>query len=378
MSDNKDPVPESDRLGAFAHPRTVSTLIGQSEAEQAIFDAFMSGRMPHAWLLTGPKGIGKATLAWRAARFLLRHGLPDIAQAANAVDLSTPDDHPVARQVAMHSHPNILTIRRPYDEKAKRFKTVLTVDEVRRTTAFFGMSAGAGGWRVAVVDSADEMNVNAENALLKILEEPPPQCALFLISHQPGRLLPTIRSRCRTLRLKPLEPQAIADILALNTVKVSVADRLAIGRLAEGSAGRALAIADGGGLALYNEIATLLINLPRLDIKALHRLADKVTRRGADDAWHTTIDLLSDWLQRLVRAGAGAPHQPDLVAGENAAMTRLGQSGSLDHWVEVWEKISETVARAEALNTDRKLVILNIFSMLESVASERASEHQNA
>lgn len=378
MSDDKDTIPESDRLGAFAHPRAVSTLIGQSDAEQAIFDAFMAGRMPHAWLLTGPKGVGKATLAWRAARFLLRHGAPDIARAARAVDLSTPADHPVARQVAMHSHPNILTIRRPYDEKFKRLKTVLTVDEVRRTAPFFGMSAGAGGWRVAVVDSADEMNVSAENALLKILEEPPPLCALFLISHQPGRLLPTIRSRCRTLRLKPLAPEAIAEVLALNAVKASDADRLAIGRLAEGSAGRALAIADGGGLALYNEIATLLIDLPQLNVKALHKLADKVARRGADDAWHTAMDLLTDWLQRLIRAGAGAAQPPDLVPGENAAMARLSQSGSLDRWVEVWEKISETLARAEALNTDRKLVILNIFAMLEGVAGERASEHQNA
>ncbi|MFZ3033142.1 MAG: DNA polymerase III subunit delta', partial [Parvibaculum sp.] len=251
-------------------------------------------------------------------------------------------------------------------------------DEVRKTMDFFGMSAGAGGWRIAIIDSADEMNVSAENALLKVLEEPPPQCAFFLISHQPGRLLPTIRSRCRALHLKPLSEDAIADILVANEIKAKPDERRAIAQLADGSAGRALAIADSGGLSLYGEIVSLLIDLPRLDVKALHKLADKIARRGADEAWHTAIELLSDWLQRMIRTGAGMPVQPDLVPGENAAMARMAQTAGLDRWVEVWEKVTETVARAEALNTDRKLVILNIFSMLESVANERASAHQSA
>ncbi|MGV8995971.1 MAG: DNA polymerase III subunit delta' [Parvibaculaceae bacterium] len=367
----EDDIIESDRLGAFPHPRETSELLGQRDAELSVFDAFMSGRMHHAWLLTGPKGIGKATLAYRAARFVLRHSTPEVASAAGARDLTTPADHPVARQVAAGSHPNVLTIRRPYDDKAKRLKTVITVDEVRRTANFFGLSAGAGGWRIAIIDAADDMNINAENALLKILEEPPPQSLFFLVSHQPGRLLPTIRSRCRTLRMAPLPAHDVAAVLAANGIKGSDADRQSIARLSEGSAGRALAIADGGGLDLYTEIVGLLMALPRLDIKALHKLADKIARRGADDAWATGIDLLSDWLQRLVRIGAGAAHQPELVNGEAAAMSRLARSADLDHWVEVWEKITHSVARAEALNTDRKLVVLNIFSMLESVAGER-------
>jgi DNA polymerase-3 subunit delta' len=371
-------VPESDRLGTFPHPREVSSLIGQQIAEQNLFDAFMGGRMHHAWLLTGPKGIGKATLAYRAARFVLRHGMAEVAAAAGAHDLSTPEDHQVFRQVAARSHPNLLTLNRPYDDKSKRLKTVITVEEVRRTANFFGMSAGAGGWRVAIIDAADEMNVNAENALLKILEEPPPQSLFFLIAHQPGRLLPTIRSRCRSLRLAPLSDDAVAGIMAANGVKSSESDRFAIASLAEGSAGRALAIADGGGLDLYGEITALLMTLPRLDLKALHKLADKMARRGADDTWATALDLLGDWLQRLVRGAAGASSRPDLVPGEGAAMARLAEAASLDRWVEVWEKINETVARAEALNTDRKLVVLNIFAMLESVASERAGAPQGA
>lgn len=363
--------PESDRLDAFPHPRETARMIGQDEAERAVFDAFMSGRMHHAWLLTGPKGIGKATLAYRIARFVQTYGTPDLALAAGARDLSVPESSPAFRQVAALSHPNLLVIRRPYDEKAKRLKTVITVEEVRRTASFFGMSAGADGWRVAIVDAADDMNVNAENALLKILEEPPARGLFVLISHQPGRLLPTIRSRCRTLAMKPLADADIAGVLAANDVKANEEERAAIARLAEGSAGRALSIAEGGGLDLYKELVALLKPLPRLDVKGLHAFADKVGRRGADDAYETFTDLLGDWLQRLVRCGAGVGAGPDLVAGEGAAMARLAAGAGLDRWVEVWEKISQTVARAETLNTDRKLVILNVFSMLESVAGER-------
>jgi DNA polymerase-3 subunit delta' len=368
-----DDTPESDRLGTFPHPRETADLLGQANAEQTLFDAFMSGRMHHAWLLTGPKGIGKATLAYRAARFLLRHGVPEIAAAAGATDLNTPADHPVFSQVAAGGHPNILALRRPWDDKTKRFKTVLTVDEVRRTTSFFGMTAGAKGWRIGIIDCADDMNVNAENALLKVLEEPPPQSLFFVIAHQPGRLLPTIRSRCRTLRMTPLVVDDVANILARNNIKASEADRYAIARLSEGSAGRALAIADSGGLDLYREIVALLMTLPRLDIKALHKLADKIARRGADDAWTTGIDLLTAWLQRLVLVGAGGAHQPEIVVGEAAALERLSRASSLDRWVEVWEKINQSVAQAEALNSDRKLVVLNIFSMLENIAGERAN-----
>lgn len=346
-------------------------LVGQGDAEQAVLDAFMGGRMHHAWLLTGPKGIGKATLAYRIARFVLRHGVPEMARAAGATDLAISESDPAFRQIAAQSHPNLLVINRPYDEKTKRLKTVIPVEEARRTGNFFGMTAGAGGWRIAIIDAADEMNLNAENALLKILEEPPAYSLFLLVSHQPGRLLPTIRSRCRTLQLKPLAPADIAQVMIANKVKSGEEERAAIATLAEGSAGRALSIAAGGGLDLYREIASLLVGLPRLNIKALHTLAEKVARRGADEAYQTALDLLNDWLQRLVRTGAGATPHADLAPGEGAAMARLAASGGLDRWVEVWEKINQSVARAEALNTDRRLVILNIFSMLENVAGER-------
>ncbi|MEP5930207.1 MAG: DNA polymerase III subunit delta', partial [Nitratireductor sp.] len=343
-------IPQSDRLGDYPHPREVAGFQGQAEAERALFDAFMSGRMQHAWLLTGPKGIGKATLAYRMARFVLHYGTPEKARAAGASDLSVPIDSTAFNQIAAGSHPNLITVRRPWDEKAKKLKTVITVDEVRRIAHFFELTTTErGAWRVVVIDSADEMNTNAANALLKALEEPPPNGLFLVLSHQPGRLLPTIRSRCRTLRMTPLGTEDIAAMIAdaereaearegesrKKTTATPDSERLQLAHLSEGSVGRALSIAGSGGLALYREPASLLVQLPRPDIAALHAFADKAGKRGADDTYETMIELLTHWLQRLVRAGAGLDPGPDIVEGEGAAMRRLAAGGSLDRWVEV-------------------------------------------
>lgn len=365
-------LPEPDRLGAFRHPRDTNTLYGHQAAEATLFDAFMGGRMHHAWLLTGPQGIGKATLAYRMAKFLLTYPDAKTAEAMGATDLFLPDDLPAVRQVLAQGHPDLLTLRRPVDEKTKKLKTVIPVDVVRKTTSFFGKSSGAGGWRICLVDSADEMNANAANALLKVLEEPPARSLFLLVSHQPGRLLPTIRSRCRQLPLTPLQGSDIAHVLADNGVMLNEATLGAIETLAEGSAGRALSIADGDGLVLYRDLVKLLCQAPRSDVAALHALADKAARRGAEQTFQMLIDLFRDWIVRAVRVGAGGRAGPEIVPGEAAAMARLTDGVSLDRWVEVWEKIGELANRAEALNMDRKLVILNAFSMFEATA-ERMS-----
>lgn len=362
-------LPEPDRLGDFRHPRDTTSLYGHEAAEATLFDAFMSGRMHHAWLLTGSAGIGKATLAYRMAKFLLTYPDPDTAEKMGAKGLGVSDDMPAVRQILSQGHPDLLTIRRPVDEKTKKAKTVIPVDVVRKTTSFFGKSAGAGGWRVCIVDSADEMNANAANALLKVLEEPPARSLFLLVSHQPGRLLPTIRSRCRHLAMTPLCGSDIAQVLSDNGAAIDAGGVSAIETLAEGSAGRALTIADGGGLQLYQELVKLLCQAPRTDIEALHALADKGARRGADQTFQMLMELLRDWIARAVRVGAGGPVGSDIVPGESAAMVRLTSGVSLDRWVEVWEKIGELANRAEALNMDRKLVILNAFSMLEATAS---------
>ena len=198
-----DDIPEADCAPGTRHPRMAPKVVGHHVAEQTFLDAFNSDRLHHAWMITGPKGIGKATLAWRMARFLLATpkddgGLFGTSDKPRSLDVS--GDLPVNARINALSEPRLCLIRRPWDAKSERLRAEITVDEVRKLRSFFGLSAPDGGHRVVIVDCADEMNVNAANALLKVLEEPPVNTTLFLISHQPTRLLPTIRSRCRTLR----------------------------------------------------------------------------------------------------------------------------------------------------------------------------------
>ena len=279
-------LPEADRAEGAPHPRETLALFGHDAAEAAFLDAFTSGRMHHAWLITGPKGIGKATLAWRIARFLLATPM----EAADALFAAPPPetldispDHPVAHRIHALSEPGLFLLRRPWDRDRKRLKTAITVDEVRKLTDFFGLSAGGNGRRVVIVDAAEEMNQNAANALLKMLEEPPQNAVLLLVSHRPSRLLPTIRSRCRTLPLAPLPPDAMAS--ALHQAGIEADDSAALAELAAGSVGEAVALIGQEGLTLYAEIMALVrkpaADGPHRAVKLSDRAAPRGRRRGS-------------------------------------------------------------------------------------------------
>lgn len=347
------------------HPRASLSLHGHAEGEQTFLDAYRGARMPHAWLIGGPRGIGKATLAYRFARAVLKHGGRPKQENLETLDL--PEQDSVFRHVASLGHADLLVLRRPWDSEKKRFKTVLTVDEVRRAAALYGKSAGEGGWRVCILDSADDLNPNAANALLKVLEEPPPKSLFLIICHAPGRLLATIRSRCRLLSLRPVGDETVARILGEHFPDLPHADRQILVRLAEGSPGRALALAEGGGLDLYRAILALIGPLPRLDIPALHALADRLAREG-EGAFRLFLEMLAGWLARAVRGAAIECSDAEIVPGEGEAMRRIAGQGSLDRWIELWEKINSSLAEAEGLNLDRKQVVLNAFGSLQAAS----------
>ncbi|MEI6557837.1 MAG: DNA polymerase III subunit delta' [Rhodospirillaceae bacterium] len=356
-------------------PRENPDLIGHPEAERTLLSAWLSGRMAHAWLIGGPAGIGKATLAFRFARFVLARGR---AGQGGGLDLFgapppppaslhlAPDD-PVFRRVRAGGHTDLMTVERRYDDKRGKMKTEIAVDDVRDVSTFLRHTAGEDGWRVVIIDGVEQMNASGHNALLKVLEEPPEQALLLLVSETPGGLLPTIRSRCRTLLLRPLPEAAVAGWLDTNRPDLADSDRATLARLAEGSIGRALSLAGAGGLDLYRHLITVLTTLPRLDLKAALAFADSVTRKGEDDAWDTATGLVVWWLARLVKALAEGRLPEEITAGEGALLQRLAAAQpGLDRWLEVWEKASQLFARADAANLDRKQVVLNALLSIEA------------
>ncbi|MFZ0422991.1 MAG: DNA polymerase III subunit delta', partial [Xanthobacteraceae bacterium] len=201
---------DDEDIDAAPPPRATTVLFGHAAAEAALLAAYRSGRIPHAFLIAGPKGIGKATLAYRMARFVLAHPDPGAREVQEASSLAVAADHPVARRIAAQAQPDFLILERTLNDKGV-LRNQIAVEDIRRTVGFFGSTAGEGGWRVAIVDAVDELNRSGANALLKVLEEPPQRALLFLISHSAARVPVTLRSRCRILTLRPL---AEADVAA--------------------------------------------------------------------------------------------------------------------------------------------------------------------
>lgn len=366
-----DSLPEADRREGAPHPRHGARLHGHAAAEATFLAAVTSGRLPHAWLITGPAGIGKASFAWRAARFLLTAPPPGdgglLGDAAPPATLDSPADHPVAARLAALSEPGLCLLRRPWDDKTKRLKTQLTVDEVRQLKSFFAMSAGGNGRRVVIVDSADELNPSAANALLKELEEPPKDAVLFLISHRPSGLLPTIRSRCRTLRLSPLAPEDLARALA-DAGHPPDGDAGALTELAQGSVGAAIGLMQNDGLALYADLIALLESLPRMDRGRALRLSD-ATAGKATDRFDLTLTLLDTALTRLARTGATGLTPPEITRGEAAILARLSPDA---HAARAWADLAATLTakarRGRAVNLDPASLVFDMFLDIDRMA----------
>src|SRR5882724_8716052 len=328
------------------HPRETSALFGHREAELALLHAYRSGRIPHAWLIGGPVGIGKATLAYRMARFVLAHRNPNASEVQRAETLAVEPSDPVARHVAAGAHGGLLTLERSLNDKGV-MRTVITVDETRETISFFGSTAAVEGWRVCIVDTVDELNPNAANALLKILEEPPQRSLFLLVSHSPARALPTILSRCRKLPLRPLSTADVVRAAILATDKDANDPALnEAAEAAEGSVSRALTLLGGDALKLQQRTAALLAALPRVDPRELHALGDAL---GTSDrvALAAFIDGIDRWIGEKLRVDDAKANLPRLA--------RLA---------EVWEKIIRAARDTESYNLERKPLVFSVFSML--------------
>ncbi len=336
--------PQANDAGEVPHPRQTQTLFGHADAEASLLSAYRSGRIPHSFLIAGPKGIGKATLAYRMARFVMAHPDPAAPEVRKAVSLALDEDDPVARRVAAQGQPDFLVIERVLNDKGVLHK-LIRVEDVRETVPFFGSTAREGGWRIAIVDAVDELNASGANALLKVLEEPPERALLLLVSHSASRVIPTIRSRCRIVTLRPLGQSDVAATVAAATgAAASDPDVVAAAAASDGSVARALAMLDGDALELRQTALALLNRLPSTDTKALHALGEAIA--GTDAApLAAFLDTVNDWLSARL----------DRDKAEIGRLNRLAAASA---------RINEAARDAETYNLERKPLVFSVFGML--------------
>jgi DNA polymerase-3 subunit delta' len=325
-------------------PRKTLSLVGHQSALATAARAIRTGRPPQGWLISGPPGVGKATFAFRIARYLLAFGATD----RGPEDLSVPENDSAAMQVSAGGHPGLLVLQRGINPNTGKPMTVLGVDEIRKLAGFFGMTSGAGGWRVAIVDTADDMNPQAANALLKALEEPPARAMLMLLSNAPGQLLPTIRSRCQRLDLRPLNDAELTKELSARLPDLGAGERETLIRISGGSLGAALALAEDDGLALAQDADRLVGRAPSPDMGATLALADKLSRinDGADRFGQFLIEALTNRIRaRAMQGGAG-----------------------LDRWTALLERLNRSFLRTSALHLDPRQTILSADKAISETA----------
>jgi DNA polymerase III subunit delta' len=326
-------------------PRETNVLFGHAGAEETLLDAYRGGRIPHAWLIGGPPGVGKATLAYRMARFVLAHPEPAAPEVQRATSLEVDGASATAKHVAGGTHGGLLVLERTLNERGV-LRTAISVEDARKTVTFFGATAAGGGWRVCIVDTVDELNANSANALLKVVEEPPPRSLFLLLSNSPARVLATIQSRCRKLVLRPLATAEVIRAVAAATGQPENAPPLRqAAEASEGSVGRALMLLGGSALGLQERTTQLLKSLPNVDPKALHALGDALA--GND---RTTLAAFVDTVERWLIERLGN--------GSNANLASLARVS------EVWEKVLRDARDTQEYNLERKPLVFSVFGML--------------
>jgi DNA polymerase-3 subunit delta' len=329
------------------HPRASTSLIGQERAEAAILDTLRSGKMAHAWLITGPEGVGKATLAYSLARFVLASPDP-FALARSSASLAIPADRPVARRIASGAHPDLHLLERTLDSKGK-LRTEIVVEDARKATSFLQSTSGEGGWKVLVVDSADDLNRNAANSLLKIIEEPPGRSLVLLVANAPSRLPATIASRCRRLRLEPLPSDAIIEILTRLPGHGGRTDEIkAAANLARGSVRRALLLMESSASELVG-LAHQALEAPAGEWRVpAMRLAGQIGARGNETAYEIVFDTLLDWLRE--RAARGGAREAARVAT-------------------LWSRIEAQKREVDVYNLDKRALLLTSLKEVAELPS---------
>jgi DNA polymerase-3 subunit delta' len=336
--------PETLLLDGAIAPAENTRLFGHDQAQSFLAQSYHSGKGHHAILIEGPEGIGKATLAFRFVNHVLTY--PDFTDAPDV--LGDPDPlSPMFRQVAGGASHNLLHLSRPADPKTGKLKSGITIDEVRKAGKFFSQTSGTGNWRIVVVDTADDLNRNSANAILKMLEEPPKRAMFLVLSHAPGKLLPTIRSRCLPLVLRPLDEDDLVGALGHLGINLQAERRSRILALSGGSVAQAIKLINYGGLEIIDAFDSVLALKGPAQRKAMHKLADAVAQRDGDTLFGFFVDHVEDYVAGRAREAA--------MAGDIDRAFGLSRLHSA---------IAERFTVADAYNLERKQTVLTVIGEL--------------
>lgn len=364
--------PEIKSSGGLCEPRQMLDCLGHQAVEEKLISMAESGRLPHAMIFSGIKGIGKATMAYRFIRYLMAEGeskdtdtaglFGDELPAEKSCSLGISSEHPVYAKIAAGAHPDLYIVERPYDEKKDRKRDIIDVDTVRKVEPFMRMTASQGGWRIVLVDDADSMNRNAQNALLKILEEPPARALLILVTHRPGAIIPTIRSRCRTVQFQPLSHDDFNSVIRREHGTIGDNDLEILYQLSSASPGQALSIYEEGGLEAVDKIMLLLHSWPDWDWVQIHQFAENTAKKGQENSLQAFEDVFLWIIRALLQAKAKQESLPTLLNNEPAA--RMFARYSLIEWIELYGKIREHFNMVKQGNLDKRQAVLGTFTIL--------------
>lgn len=349
-----------DKMEGIPDPAETRHVVGHEQVLDQLCERYASGRMHHAWLISGPRGIGKATMALRFAGQVLRNPDPLMAPISYVLP---PDGDATDGRISRNAHANLLLLRRPWNQRDKKWRSDLTVDEIRRTVSFFGTSSAEIGWRIAIVDTADDLNSSSANALLKILEEPPEKTLIIILANSPGSSLSTIRSRCQKITMQALDESKIVEALKALPL-FSDADEEGLRQAAElagGSVRRAILICNENGAELHQRFCDLAEGTRSPDWNAIHKLAGELSPANRNERYRLFLDLVHDHFSRKIRSDA----TPNSAPGHSAATSGIS---ALAGWADVWEKTRHSAEQTDAYNLDRKQVILNLFSAIHELA----------
>jgi len=345
------------------HPRLTERLVGHEAQQKAFLESFYGNKLHHAWLLTGPEGVGKATFAYHCAKFLLEQGETTDSDSNMFGDfpekLKFSTESQSTHLVASESHPDLRSIEKHIDDKTGKSKKNISVEQVRGISQFFSLTPSYAGWRIIIVDTADDMNVSAANALLKILEEPPEKSILFLISHNPGKLLPTLRSRCRALKFDPLAISSVEglleDLKLTSSFDYSKSDVF----LASGCPGKAIRYAHDEAGIFYNSLLQQLQQLDTIPMSDLIKFSEGVASTSEPHKWNLFTDFLLHILNGLILRYSTGKIGNSNIPAEDVLFSSLISTHPLEHWLELWNKLSTGLRDVERLNLDKKQVTLS-------------------